>query len=106
MEGVKFKVTLPKDVQVGQVLTYSWQGYSAPNGGDPIPGTEFSGTREVTQADIEHGAEVTIIDYFTYIKPIKNGSAIATCKINSVTSPEALVQVILLNSSGQTCDEV
>lgn len=106
MEGVKFKVTLPQGVQVGDELSYSWQGYSAPNGGNPIPETAFSGEQVVTQTDIERGAEVTISDYFKYIKPIKDGSAIATCEINNDTSPETLVQVNLLNTSGQTCDEV
>jgi len=106
MEGVKFKATLPQNVQVGDKLSYSWQGYSAPNGGNPIPDTAFSGERGVTQADIEHGAEVIIIDYFKCIKPIKDGSAIAICKIANSTSPEALVQVNLLNTDGQTCDEV
>ncbi|MGE8148091.1 hypothetical protein ACQKP7_23315 [Pseudomonas frederiksbergensis] len=99
-------VTLPQDVQPGDELQYSWQGYRAPNGGDPIQETEFKGVLAVTQPDIEHGAVVTISDYFQYIKPIRNGSAIATCEINGYTSPHALVQVMLVSPAGETCDEV
>ncbi|MGG2020545.1 hypothetical protein AB1J88_10970 [Pseudomonas sp. S8] len=106
MGGVRVKVRLLPDTQIGAVLKLNWQGYTDQAGKQPIVGTETSLKHAITSEDISEGVVITVGDWSTHIKPIKDGSARATYAINGGEVGDALVQVRLLNAAGQSCDEV
>lgn len=105
MKGVRVKIE-SLDAQVNDDLELSWQGFSDTSGQVPIPGTQVSLTFKLTSDDIANGVEKVIGQYLLHIKPIGNGSARVTVTINSVVEPSVLIGVVLLNSAGQSCDEV
>ncbi|POA30644.1 hypothetical protein [Pseudomonas sp. GW456-12-1-14-TSB6] len=106
MNGIKVKIGPLTGAQIGGVLTITWQGYSDPSGSVPIPGTQTSLNHFITQNDVDNGVEKNIGDWLANIKPIQNGSARVDYTINGGGGNNALVAVRLLNSSGQSCDEV
>ncbi|MGG7674223.1 hypothetical protein [Pseudomonas sp. WC2] len=105
MNGVKVRVGPLPETQIGAILQLSWQGYSDRNGQTPIPGTSTSLNHLLTQDDIDKGLDKTIGDWLEHIKPIKVGSARASYTINGAGGKTALIDVILLNTSNESCDE-
>ncbi|WP_434607583.1 hypothetical protein J3P80_05230 [Pseudomonas sp. D2-30] len=102
MEGISFRIDLT-GVQVGAVVLFSWQGFRDQALTDPIRGTRTVGEYVVEQSDIDKRfLEGKIGEYFKHIKPIRYGWGKASYTIEVM----AKVEVNLLNSSGQTCDEV
>jgi hypothetical protein len=106
MNGIRVKIELLADVQIGAKLMLSWQGFRDVDGTSPIQGTETSLIHYVKENDISNGVVMTIGNYFQHIKPIKHGSARASYTIDDVPYPFATVRIFLLNAAGQTCDEV
>jgi hypothetical protein len=101
--GVKIQIGPLTGVQIGAVLKLSWQGY---NQNGAIPGTSTSLTHFVTEADTSEGLQKTISDYTNHIKPIRDGSAGVAYTINGGAPTAVEIKVLLLDSAGQTCDEV
>ncbi|MGY2442448.1 hypothetical protein [Pseudomonas sp. SDO52101_S400] len=106
MNGVRVQIGPLTGAQIGGVLKITWQGYSDRSGTVPIPGTQTSLNRFITQDEVDNGLEQTIGDWLANIKPIRVGSARVDFTINGGGGNNALVEVFLLNAAGESCDEV
>lgn len=104
--GISVEVgALSNEAKVGDKFTGKFQGCSDSEGEVPIQGASTSLSRDVTQADIDNGS-VDRFKEWNKIKLIGNGSVRYNYLINGGVGNTASVVVRLLNSSGQSCDEV
>jgi hypothetical protein len=106
INGISVEVgALSNEAKVGDEFIGKFQGCSDSEGEVPIQGASTSLSRNVTRADIENGS-VDCFKEWNKIKLIGNGSVRYNYLINGVVENTASVVVRLVNSSGQSCDEV
>ncbi|TDV54566.1 hypothetical protein EC919_104304 [Pseudomonas graminis] len=90
-------------------ITLYWQGYRRLNGVDPIAGTEGVFARTVTAQNLTDGyLDVVVEPFIPHIKPIIEGSALASYRLTKVSgqsgaSYEGLVKISRKLPSGEIC---